>query len=143
MRLLAFTCGWLTAPVGAFRAGAKGELRVPVPSFLVEHPRGLVLFDTGMHPEVQVDPHARLGWKADVFRADYHAGEDVAARLAALDVDVRAVGHVVVSHLHFDHAGGLACVPDARLVVQRREWDAGRDADLTQANGYDPRDYDL
>ena len=33
-----------------------GRLKVPVPCFLVEHPNGLVLFDTGLHPDTQDDP---------------------------------------------------------------------------------------
>jgi glyoxylase-like metal-dependent hydrolase (beta-lactamase superfamily II) len=49
----------------------------------------------------------------------------------------------VTSHLHFDHVGGNASLPNARVVVQRREWEAGRDPDLVRRNYYDPRDYDL
>jgi len=51
VRLYAMTCGWLTGATAGFLAGERGRLRVPVPSFLIEHPRGLVLFDSGMHPD--------------------------------------------------------------------------------------------
>ena len=142
MRLLAFTCGWLTGPTAGFLAGEPGRLRVPVPCFLIDHPRGLVLFDSGLHPDVRVDPAARLGQAAAVFDAHYEAGEDVAARLAAVQVDACAVRYLVNSHLHFDHTGGNALIPDATVVVQRREWHAGRDPDLVRSNYYDPRDYD-
>jgi len=143
VRVFAFTCGWLTAPMGVFLGGEKGQLRVPVPCFLVDHPRGLVLFDSGLHPAIQRDPQARIGTLANLFRADYHAGEDVAARLAALEIDVRRVRHLVLSHLHFDHAGGLGSLPEARIVVQRPEWEAGADPDLVAANAYQPHDYRL
>lgn len=143
MRLLAFTCGWLTGPTANFLAGESGRLRVPVPCFLIDHPRGLVLFDSGLHPDAGRDPAARLGWLARVFDVHFAPGEDVAGRLAALEVDVRAIRYLVTSHLHFDHTGGHALVPDARLVVQRAEWAAGRDADLAAQNSYDRRDYDL
>ena len=33
-------------------------------------------------------------------------------------------------------------MPNARIVVQRREWEAGHDADGVRANYYDPKDYD-
>ena len=141
MRLFALTCGWLTGPTGNFLAGERGRLRVPVPSFLIDHPRGLVLFDSGLHPDVQRDPPARLGQAARFFDVEFRAGEDVVARLAALEVDVGRVRYLVNSHLHFDHTGGNACVPNAQLVVQRREWEAGQDADLVRANYYDPKDY--
>jgi N-acyl homoserine lactone hydrolase len=143
VRLLALTCGWLTGPTAGFLEGEPGRLRVPIPSFLVDHPGGLVLFDSGMHPDAGHDPDARLGLAAKVFDVHLSAAETVDARLAALGIDVARVRWLVNSHLHFDHTGGNACVPNARLVVQRREWEAGHDADLIRTNYYDPKDYDL
>ena len=142
MRLHAFTCGWLTGPRGLFLQGEHGKLRVPVPVFLVDHPRGRVLFDTGLHPQLQHDPRGRLGDLADVFVPDYHRDEDVAARVRALDADPTAVAYVVLSHLHFDHAGGLGEIPNARVVVQRREWEAGQDAEAAAALSFHRHDYD-
>ncbi|MBU0639866.1 MAG: MBL fold metallo-hydrolase [Planctomycetes bacterium] len=55
--------------------------------------------------------------------------------LEAAGVDAATVTDVVVTHLHFDHAGGLTCVRDGRLVptfpnarvhVQRREFEDAR-----------------
>jgi glyoxylase-like metal-dependent hydrolase (beta-lactamase superfamily II) len=143
VRVVALECGWVTAPAGLFLAGAPGTLRVPVPAFLVEHPRGLVLFDTGLHPSLRTDPAARLGRLAEVFTVELGADGDVASRLAATGVDPASIRCVVASHLHFDHTGGLETIPGATLVVQRREWDAGADPDLRAANAYDPADYDL
>jgi N-acyl homoserine lactone hydrolase len=143
VRVLALECGWLTGPARLFLADARGALRVPVPAFLIEHPRGRVLFDAGLHPAVHADPAARLGPLADVFTAEFGAGEDVAARLIALGIDPASIRWVVASHLHFDHVGGLATLPEATVVVQRREWEAGADPDERARNAYDPADYDL
>lgn len=143
MRVVPLECGWLTGPAALFLAGAEGRLRVPVPAFLIEHPRGRVLFDTGLHPALRTDAAARLGPLADLFDVELAAGADVAARLGALGVDPASVRWVVASHLHFDHVGGLAGLPHATLVVQRREWAAGADPDQRAANTYDPTDYDL
>jgi len=142
VRVHAFTCGWLTGPAGLFLAGAEGRLRVPVPVFLIDHPKGRVVFDTGLHVALQSDPKRWLGDLATVFRVDYAPGEDVAARLKGLGVDSARVDLLVLSHLHFDHAGGVAALPNARIVVQRREWEAGRDPDLAKKNYFDPRDFD-
>ncbi len=142
MRLFAFTCGWLTGAAGLFLDGAAGRLRVPVPAFLIDHPRGRVLFDTGLHPDVQHDPHGRLGFLADALPPEFRAGDEVTARLEALGVEAADVDRVVLSHLHFDHAGGLATLPNARLVVQRREWAAGQDSDQAAALGLAPHDFD-
>jgi glyoxylase-like metal-dependent hydrolase (beta-lactamase superfamily II) len=143
VRLFAFSCGWLSGPLGAFLAGERGRLRVPVPCYLVEHPKGRVLFDSGLHPDLRSDPLGRLGELGRVFEVELDAHEVVGARLAALGVDPAQVGWLVNSHLHFDHTGGNAQLPNARLVVQRREWEAGRCAEAIAANHYDPKDYDL
>ena len=143
VQLFAMTCGWLGADLGGFLEGESGRVRVPVPCYLIRHPRGTAVFDSGLHSDTQADPAGRLGFAAKLFEVDFHPGEEVRARLGALDIDAAAVDYLITSHLHFDHTGGHAQIPNARLVVQRREWDAGRDPDAVRANFYDPRDYDL
>lgn len=139
----ALTCGWLEASLGLFRAGAEGRIRVPVPSFLIRHPRGIVVFDSGLHPATGRDPASRIGVLASVFQVHLAAGEELAARLAAWDVDPAQVRWLVTSHLHFDHVGGNAQLPTARWLLQRREWEAAQDPDWRARAFYDPRDYDL
>ncbi len=143
MRLFAMTCGWLTGSLGNFLEGEKGSLRVPVPAYLIDHPKGKVLFDTGLHVATQSDPEGRLGALAEVFSVDFDSGVELSARLAALEVGVAEIRFLVNSHLHFEHAGGNAQVPDATLVVQQREWQAGSDPELARANFFDAADYDL
>ena len=49
---------------------------------------------------------------------------------------------VVLTHLHFDHAGGLALVPESvPIVIQRAEWEAGHDDAGIELNYFQPRDY--
>lgn len=142
MRLHALTCGWLDGPMGNFLAGEHGRLRVPVPCFLIEHPQGAVLFDSGLHPQTQRDPDGRLGVVAKVFGVEFTAGEEVSARLAGLGIDAGKVRYLINSHLHFDHTGGNEQIPNARLVVQRREWEAGHEPDQIARQFYYPHDYD-
>jgi glyoxylase-like metal-dependent hydrolase (beta-lactamase superfamily II) len=49
----------------------------------------------------------------------------------------------VVSHLHFDHCGGLGQLPGARVLVQRSEWDAAFDDGLVAFGVFNPGDFDL
>ncbi len=139
--IYALTCGHLTAPLEAFIAGGEGSIRVPVPAFLVDHPKGKVLFDSGMHPDAGTDPVGRLGPIAEIFRPDMSPAENVRAQLEALGIDPREVRTLILSHLHFDHTGGNELLPDATLLVQRPEWEAGSEPDLVAANGFDPKDY--
>ena len=142
MRVLAFTCGWLTGPLAGFLAGEEGRLRVPVPCYLIDHPGGKVLFDTGLHPSLAVDPGGRLGALGKFFDVEFTPEEVVSARLAAVGVDPGEIRFIVTSHLHFDHVGGNAEIPNARIVVQRPEWEAGHDPHVARRNSYDARDYD-
>jgi len=36
--------------------GGEGDITVPIPVFLIEHPKGRALFDTGLHPDCQHYP---------------------------------------------------------------------------------------
>jgi glyoxylase-like metal-dependent hydrolase (beta-lactamase superfamily II) len=143
MRVYAMTCGWLIGPLGNFLAGSEGTIRVPVPCFLIDHPQGLALFDTGMHPQTQHDAAGRLGGIARIFQVEFTAGEEVSGRLRVLGIDPARIRYVINSHLHFDHTGGNAEIPNAQLVVQRREWEAGQQADQIRKQFYNPRDYQL
>ena len=142
LRLVAMTCGWLGSDLGNFLEGAEGRLRIPVPTYLIDHPKGRVVFDSGLHVETQADPHGRLGRVADLFEVEFRPGEELAARLGCVDTDPERVDYLVNSHLHFDHTGGNAQLPNARVVVQRREWEAAKDEKLRRINAYNPLDYD-
>jgi N-acyl homoserine lactone hydrolase len=140
MKLYAFTCGSVTA---AFGGPEQGEVRAPVPSYLIEHEQGRVLVDTGMHPGVRTDPRSRIGWVADLMHLELPEGEDIGSHLEAIGVDPGSLRYLVNTHLHFDHAGGNELIPnDVELVVQQREWQAGRDEREIETNVYNPADYD-
>ena len=144
VKLYAFTCGTVTGEFGRLMEGGEGDITLPVPVFLIEHPKGRALFDTGLHPDCQRDPTRRLGTRlAGLFRIGFQPGEEVSARLEAIDRDPGTIDLVINSHFHFDHVGGNALIPNATMLVQRREWDAGMDADTAARHGYNPRDFDL
>jgi N-acyl homoserine lactone hydrolase len=144
LNVYAFTCGWLEGDYGRLMEGGEGRIRLPIPAYLIEHPKGTALFDTGIHRDCQHDRAGRLGERlTKLFDFDYHSGEDIAARLEAIGRDPAKIDLVVNSHFHFDHCGGNALIPNATLLVQRREWDAGMDPDQAAKSGFDPRDFDL
>jgi glyoxylase-like metal-dependent hydrolase (beta-lactamase superfamily II) len=141
VKLYAITCGHLTIPTAFLLAGREGATRVPITSYLIDHPRGRVVFDSGLHINTQDNPAAHVGQVlAAVHQFDYRTGEDIAARLTSIDVDPASVTHVVNSHLHFDHCGGNALLPNATVVVQRRELDAAKGGG--DVKGYVTADFD-
>jgi N-acyl homoserine lactone hydrolase len=144
VKLYAMTCGHLTGQLGHLMEGGEGEVKLPIPAYLIEHPKGTALFDTGMHPDCQNDPVARLGKRVNgLFRFHYAPGEEISARLEAIDCDPARIDFIINSHLHFDHVGGNALIPNATVVVQKREWDQGMDPELAAQRGFNRRDFDL
>lgn len=146
IRLYALTCGWLTLPeVALIEGGASTTVRIPVPAYLVVHPRGTLLFDSGLATICSSPSSARdayLGALGQQVRVDRDPADSIESRLEALDVDAARIDWVVNSHLHFDHAGGNDKTKRARLIIQRREWEAAHEPDLIEAMAYKPVDYD-
>jgi glyoxylase-like metal-dependent hydrolase (beta-lactamase superfamily II) len=143
-KLYAFTCGWLTAPLDRFLEGETGTITAPVEVFLIDHPKGKAVFDTGLPKLAQTDPAAAYGRvNAETFKPTFKAGEDVAGRLEALGIDASKIDFIINSHLHFDHCGGNSLLPNATVVVQSREWLAGLDPTLGRQVGLNPKHFDL
>jgi glyoxylase-like metal-dependent hydrolase (beta-lactamase superfamily II) len=118
-----FTTGWLETSLAGLLEGGEGQVRIPVLSYLVEHPRGSLVFDTGLHTDMRTDPVGRIGRLAKHFASELAADTAVHERTTALEV---VPDMVVCSHLHFDHCGGNALLGDVPVVVQRVEWEAAR-----------------
>jgi len=143
VKLYAMTCGWITTDFDLLFAGAKGKIRIPVPSYLIEHPKGRVLFDSGLHPDVQTDAPGRVGEAmAKAFEVDFRPGEEITSRLEALDVAAESIQYLVNSHLHWDHTGGNELIPNAKVIIQKKEWEAGHVPELIEQNVFIPKDYD-
>jgi N-acyl homoserine lactone hydrolase len=135
--ITAFTTGWLDTEAGSLVEGGGGRMRIPVISYLVEHAKGRLVFDTGLHADLRSDPRARIRGFADNFAIDLADGCAVDERIASL---TDRLDMVVCSHLHFDHCGGNALLGDVPVLVQRAEWDAAHGGD--PYGGYLPIDYD-
>jgi N-acyl homoserine lactone hydrolase len=101
---------------------------MPIPAFLVEHPQaGPILIDTGLHADVATDVGAALGRAAKIaFTIDMQPEWAVPAQLSARGIDPAGIALIVMTHLHYDHAGGLSQFPRATVVVDEREWRAAR-----------------
>lgn len=115
---------------------------MPVGAFLVEHPDGTAVFDTGMHPELERST-ARMRSTADLFEVEQAPASTLAGQLAEKGLSVDDVDVAIVSHLHFDHCGGLVQVPNARVLVQEAEWVAAFAGPLVDFGVFNPDDFDL
>jgi N-acyl homoserine lactone hydrolase len=92
-----------------------GSARVePCLGYLVEHPAGTLLFDTGMGSHPEVDAHYRP------------ARHDLRSALADIGARLDRVTHVTNCHLHFDHCGGNPLLADRPIFVQETELSTAR-----------------
>lgn len=136
--IIGLDCGWMRTQSRTLSAnGTKDEISIPIPAWLVRHPKGDVVFDAGLHPDLAFNTDS-LGPLAKVFAVDLAPGGTVGHRLTEHGVDPAGSLRVVLSHGHFDHVGGLVELPNARVLVQRDEWRAVRDT-----AGYDKTVVDL
>ena len=139
MQVQRLNVGWISSPAMVWRQGEDPatQLRFPIPAYLVETDTERVLIDTGLNPAAVPDPGAHYGEQASFMALEQEQS-------IAEQIDVSTLTRIVLTHLHFDHAGGLALLPpEIPIVVQRREWEGGRDDATIRRNFFYPRDYEL
>ncbi|HEY3505190.1 MAG TPA: N-acyl homoserine lactonase family protein [Actinocatenispora sp.] len=101
---------------------------VPINVFVIEHSKGLVLFDIGQDLASVTEPGYYPGGLAGALyrRLGYATmgpADTLSAGLATLGYHISEVRTAVLSHLHHDHVGGLRDLRHADIVVNRREWE--------------------
>jgi N-acyl homoserine lactone hydrolase len=123
---------------GLFYGERSAErVALPITCYLVKTSDANILFDTGVSPRavdglLRTDPLARF------------TPEDLLVhRLDAVELDPHDVEVVVLSHLHFDHAGGAELFPSSRLMVQRDEYAAAHYPPPYSAPYYYRKNFDL
>lgn len=113
------------AYTGLFRS-AKKRIWLPVKAFLIEHPQGNILVDTGWDSAVRIHPVKTLTfpmWFASKPRLP--AGTAVDEQLAVLGLAPRNIAYVLMTHMDIDHVSGLRLVRDAKqILVSPEEWSA-------------------
>ncbi|MBX6762284.1 MAG: N-acyl homoserine lactonase family protein [Rubrobacteraceae bacterium] len=144
LRLYFLECGSLKTQVQYIKMnqGLGDPYEIPVPFFLITHPRGNVLFDGGNALEVARDARAHWGVVVDAYEPVMSEDDFVVNQLQRLDIDPASVRYVVQSHLHLDHSGAIGHFPNAEYVVQRRELEYAYTPDWFQKTAYIRPDFD-
>ncbi|MCP4809320.1 MAG: N-acyl homoserine lactonase family protein [Proteobacteria bacterium] len=124
----------------ALAEGFEGTREGVISAYLFDHPtQGLVLIDTAFGRRTFEDPKDYPGPILSGLLDELELKRPPVEYLADLDKTAADVEHVVVTHLHYDHAGGLEDFPDATLHIDPVEWDAGTKHEVWR--GYNPTAY--
>jgi len=109
---------------------------------IIETPQARVLIETGMGHRWEAKERERYGLKP-LAEPDQPL---MSVGLQANDIDA-----VIISHLHFDHAGGAVCLNDGKLIptfpkaryyVQKGEWEFAHRANARARASYRHEDYE-
>lgn len=101
------------------------RLWLPVSAYLIEHPKGTILLDTGWHREISpngvYDKKAQIRHMGHILylvnQGKIAAGQSISKQLAALGITPDTLDYVLLSHLDCDHASGLREVKTARHIL--------------------------
>ena len=110
----------LDIPESLFHMGGVSDaVSLPLPVFLIEHDRGLVLVDTGIAPDAWDREAAAVYGDAvaRIWPLTFPDGNDIESQFHKFGYELRDVTHVVLSHAHMDHTGGLALFPHAEFYA--------------------------
>jgi N-acyl homoserine lactone hydrolase len=116
----------------SFSTRGRGEgtlIDAPILAYLVETPSARLLIDVGCDYLKLSQPDVRARW----FRPELGLGaptmtddQRIPRYLERLGLDIGDIDAVILTHLHFDHAGGLAELEHAEVHVHARELEAAR-----------------
>jgi N-acyl homoserine lactone hydrolase len=103
---------------------ADGDTQVY--AYLIEHPDGLILVDTGVGTGNELIDA--------LYRPEHH---DLAEAIASTGHRLDDVAVIANSHLHFDHCGNNRLFPGLPVLVQRREYEAAHQPHYTDPSWVD------
>jgi N-acyl homoserine lactone hydrolase len=98
------------------------DVTLPISMWIIVHPKGLVVFDTGNN--VAITDNCKAYWAAavcDFLRPSQKRQDVIDVQLRKLGYSIDQVKVVVTSHAHMDHIGNVEMFPNAIHVIQKKE----------------------
>jgi N-acyl homoserine lactone hydrolase len=128
LRLYVLDCGTLTPN----REGVEryhvtmqevGEIRMPVPCFLIVHPRGTLMWDVGVIPDAVVEAQGNNA-KANVNpTVAAVVTRTLTSQLSQVGYTPKDITYVAISHAHIDHTANLNLFAGSTWLTRAAERD--------------------
>ena len=99
------------------------DVTLPVNMWVIDHPKGLVIFDTGNNVAIS-DGKCKSHWAGplcDLLKPSQKREDVIDAQLKKLGFNPDQVKAVITSHAHLDHIGNIKLFPKAVHVIQKKE----------------------
>jgi N-acyl homoserine lactone hydrolase len=141
-RMYVFNCGESkVADVSRWTPGANAgkPAEFSANCYLVVHPKGRLMWDSGINDNVATMPK---GFQRSKVSPHYLLRKPLRAALAEIGVDPATVEHVAFSHTHGDHVGNGNLFTGARLYIQQAEYDAAFGPDAVTKWNFEVTSYD-
>jgi N-acyl homoserine lactone hydrolase len=101
------------------------DITIPVSMWIIDHPKGLVVFDTGNNVAISDGMDScKKYWapgNCDFLKPSQKREDVIDMQLKKQGFDPAKVKAVITSHTHLDHTGNIALFPNAIHVFQRKE----------------------
>lgn len=125
LRLYAMDCGRVKVKDAAVFADT-GEydgrpLDAIAPCFLIRHPKGMLMWDTGLSDELAKSPGG-----VDAMGGNFHMSvtRTLVEQLTKIGITPADVGFISFSHLHFDHTGNANLFGQSTWLLNKLELDS-------------------
>jgi len=141
MRLYVLNSGSLSLGKGVLQnlAPMEPQIRIPVAMFVIKHPKGNVLFDTGNNDKI-IDNPGYWGPNFAALKPVNTPDVSIESQLARINMTPDDITYVVVSHMHLDHGGNVGKFPNSTLIIQRDEIEYAMFPDEPFAGAFIPGD---
>jgi N-acyl homoserine lactone hydrolase len=100
-------------------------MRIPIYAWVIEHPEGLIVIDTGETSKV-TDPNyfpilQRPYWLSQ-YRFYVNPEDEIGEQMRQMALPPEAVRWVILTHTHFDHSDALYHFPNAQFIISEKEY---------------------
>jgi glyoxylase-like metal-dependent hydrolase (beta-lactamase superfamily II) len=142
-KLYVFTSGSLGGfPKAALQIGGQGNIDwIPVGFYIIKHPKGVVMFDTGNNDKTITDAEGWWGPLAKGFGLKMTKDDAIPVQLAKIGLKPEDVKYVITGHLHLDHGGNVGLFKNSTLIAQDDEFKAAWWPDVGYSIYYIPGDF--